>query len=332
LARDEKGMPLANPPILWEIESEPILAGTKIIAEAWDAGGLYQVGSFVGHRWAEWNGKFRDDVRAFIKGDPNMVSTFASRLTASPDMYQIDRDSNRSVNFVTCHDGFTLNDTVSYNEKHNEANGENNADGHNYNISWNCGVEGPTDDPAVETLRKRQIKNFLMALLVAQGTPMLLMGDEARHTQNGNNNAYCQNNELSWFNWDKLEQNKDILDFTRGLILLTQSLECFNEEAFWLHSDTTRITWHGTHLHQPDFSESSHSIAFTLDYRGGRAHIIFNAFWEPLTFELPRARWRRIVDTGLPAPEDFCSPNAAPLWNTTQYTLIERSSALFLSE
>lgn len=160
LARDEDGHPLANPPILWEIESEPILAGTKIIAEAWDAGGLYQVGSFVGHRWAEWNGKFRDDVRAFIKGDSDTVSQFVTRLTASPDMYQQDRDANRSVNFVTCHDGFTLSDLVSYNQKHNEANGEHNADGTNDNLSWNGGVEGHTDDPAVETLRKRQIKNF----------------------------------------------------------------------------------------------------------------------------------------------------------------------------
>jgi len=330
LARDEDGHPLANPPILWEIESEPILAGTKIIAEAWDAGGLYQVGSFVGHRWAEWNGKFRDDVRAFIKGDCDTVSQFVTRLTASPDMYQQDRDANRSVNFVTCHDGFTLNDLVSYNQKHNEANGENNADGTNDNLSWNGGVEGPTDDPAVETLRKRQIKNFFMALLVAQGTPMLLMGDEVRHTQYGNNNAYGQNTELSWFNWDDLERHHEILDFLRSLILLTQSLECFSQEAFWLYSETTRITWHGIHLYQPDVSEDSHSIAFTLDYRGGRAHIMFNAYWEPLTFELPPMGWHRIVDTGVQPPQDFCSPNIAPLVEGSHYTLMGRSSALFL--
>jgi len=332
LARDEEGRPLANPPILWEIESEPLLAGTKIIAEAWDAAGLYQVGSFIGHRWAEWNGKFRDDVRSFIKGDANTVPTFTARLTASPDMYQADRDASRSVNFVTCHDGFTLNDAVSYNEKHNEANGEANADGSSSNLTWNCGVEGPTDDPAIEALRQRQIKNFLLALLVAQGTPMLLMGDEVRRTQHGNNNAYCQDNDLSWFNWGDLERHHEILHFTRGLILFTQSLECFNEEMFWLNSDTIHLTWHGTHLNQPDFSPDSHSIAFTLAYRGGHVHVIFNAYWEALTFELPPRGWRRIVDTGLPPPDDFRSPNTAPLLPASPYTLIGRSSALFLGE
>ena len=184
LSRDEEGVPLANPPILWDIETDPVLAGTKLIAEAWDAAGLYQVGSFVGDHWKEWNGHFRDDVRAFLKGDRDMTEAVAARFLASPDLYgHEDREPEQSINFVTCHDGFTLNDLVSYNEKHNEANGEHNRDGHDYNLSWNCGVEGPTDDPEIERLRNRQIKNFFAVTLGALGVPMLLMGDEVRRTQ-----------------------------------------------------------------------------------------------------------------------------------------------------
>ncbi|MBL8056500.1 MAG: glycogen debranching protein GlgX, partial [Anaerolineales bacterium] len=219
LARDERGRPLEDPPILWDIESDPVLAGTKIIAEAWDAAGLYQVGSFIGHRWAEWNGQFRDDVRRFVKSDAGQVGRLAARLTGSRDLYrQPDREPNRSVNFITCHDGFTLNDLVSYNGKHNEANGENNRDGNDANFSWNCGVEGPSADPAVEAMRLRQMKNLLTVLFFSQGTPMLLMGDEVRRTQGGNNNAYCQDNELSWFNWEAVAQQADFLRFTRELI------------------------------------------------------------------------------------------------------------------
>ena len=180
------GRPLPNPPVLWDIESDPLLAGTKLIAEAWDAAGLYQVGSFVGDTWQEWNGRFRDDVRRFLKGDNGTVSAVATRLLGSPDIYgHEEREAEQSINFVTCHDGFTLNDLVSYNDKHNEANGENNRDGSNDNLSWNCGVEGPTDDPAIEALRNRQVKNFFALELLAAGTPMLLMGDEVRRTQQG---------------------------------------------------------------------------------------------------------------------------------------------------
>ena len=193
LSRDETGQPLANPPVLWDIESDPVLAGTKLIAEAWDAAGLYQVGSFVGESWKEWNGKFRDDVRRFIRGDRDAVSGMAPRLLGSPDIYGCqEREPEQSVNFITCHDGFTLNDLVSYNTKHNEANGEENRDGTDDNLSWNCGVEGPTDDPDIERLRNRQVKNFLTVTLLSLGAPMLLMGDEVRRTQQGNNNAYCQ--------------------------------------------------------------------------------------------------------------------------------------------
>src|SRR6185312_1593711 len=202
LSRDEAGHPQPNAPVLWDIETDPQLAGTKLIAEAWDAGGLYQVGSFLGDKWQEWNGQFRDDVRRFVKGDAGSVSAMASRILGSPDLFGHEqREAEQSINFVTCHDGFTLNDLVSYNEKHNQANGEHNRDGANDNLSWNCGVEGPTGDGAIEALRNRQVKNFLALEFVSAGTPMVLMGDEVRRTQQGNNNAYCQDSDISWFDW-----------------------------------------------------------------------------------------------------------------------------------
>src|SRR5271156_5750763 len=219
LSRDQDGRPMTSPPILWDIESDPVLVNTKLIAEAWDAAGLYQVGSFVGDSWKEWNGRFRDDVRAFLKGDNGMASAMAFRLTGSPDVFaQEEREPEQSVNFVTCHDGFTLNDLVSYNEKHNEENGEGNRDGMNDNLSWNCGTEGPVEDPAIDALRCRQIKNFIVLNILAVGTPMLLMGDEMRRTQNGNNNAYCRDNESNWLDWDLLKRHADIHRFARMMI------------------------------------------------------------------------------------------------------------------
>src|SRR5262249_40572710 len=195
-----------NPPVLWDIESDPTLAGTKFIAEAWDAAGLYQVGSFVGDSWKEWNGRFRDDVRSFFRGEDDTVARVADRLLGSPSIYgHKERDAEESVNFVTCHDGFTLNDLVSYNEKHNEANGEGNRDGADDNRSWNCGAEGPSTDPDIEALRNRQVKNFLTVTMLSLGIPMIGMGDEVRRSQFGNNNAYCQDNEISWFDWSLLE-------------------------------------------------------------------------------------------------------------------------------
>ena len=230
LSRDESGHPLPNPPVLWDIESDPLLAGTKLIAEAWDAAGLYQVGSFVGDTWQEWNGRFRDDVRRFVKGENGCVSRLAARLLGSPDMYgHEEREAEQSVNFVTCHDGFTLNDLVSYNHKHNEANGENNRDGADDNMSWNCGVEGPTDDAAIEALRNRQVKNFFALALLAAGTPMLLMGDEMRQTQGGNNNAYCQDNETSWLDWRLLDRHADIHRFVRELNAFRQRRDVVGE-------------------------------------------------------------------------------------------------------
>src|SRR5215468_7845748 len=216
LSRDEDGNPLPNPPVLWDIESDPLLAGTKLIAEAWDAAGLYQVGSFVGDTWQEWNDHFRDDVRRFLRGDNGSVRRVASRILGSPDIYGLkERTAEKSINFIACHDGFTLNDLVSYNHKHNEANGESNRDGANDNLSWNCGVEGPTDDPAIRELRARQKRNLLATLFLSQGVPMLLYGDERGRTQRGNNNAYCQDSEISWLDWRLDDERHALFAFAK---------------------------------------------------------------------------------------------------------------------
>ena len=340
LSRSRLGHPLEDPPILWAIESEPILAGTKIIAEAWDAAGLYQVGSFIGDRFAEWNGPFRDDVRCFVKSESGMVKRLADRILGSPDLYwRPEREPNHSINFVTCHDGFTLNDLVSYDNKHNEANGEDSRDGANDNCSWNCGEEGATNSPAIAALRLQQSKNLLTILLISQGTPMLLMGDEVRRTQLGNNNAYCQNTELSWFDWSGLEKNSYLLRFVKGLIHFIQSLEIFQQESFLqvtYGSQKPHIVWHGTSLGQPDWSFDSHSLAFTLRHPKAKEHlyVILNAYQEPMTFELPplgqAERWHRIVDTALPAPDDFCEVSAAPPVEGDKYLAKARSSVVLM--
>jgi isoamylase len=321
LSRSKTGHPLEDPPILWTIESDPVLAGTKIIAEAWDAAGLYQVGSFIGDRFAEWNGPFRDDVRRFVKGNQGSAGYFAAKLMGSPDIYkQPDREPNRSINFVTCHDGFTLNDLVSYNEKHNEGNGEQSRDGSNNNHSWNCGTEGPTEDPNILLLRQRQMKNLLTALFMSQGTPMLNMGDEVQRTQHGNNNAYCQNNEISWFDWSLIDTHSDMLNFTQRLISLIQSLELFQQEELLEVSTSAQkpyVVWHGIRLCQPDWGSDSHSVALSLYHPDAKEylHLIFNAYWEALTFELPKLKrgdsWHRIVDTSLAPPNDISDRTSA---------------------
>jgi len=338
LARDEAGIPLTNPPILWSIESDPVLAGTKIIAEAWDAAGLYQVGSFVGHRWAEWNGPFRDAVRRFMKGDRGMIRELSARITGSPDIYTDEgRDPNRSINFVTSHDGFTMNDLVSYSQKHNEANGEGNRDGTENNYSWNWGVEGPTKDTEINALRLKQIKNFFTLLLFSQGTPMFVMGDEICRTQRGNNNSYCQDNELNWFDWRDLDNNHGLLRFVRGLIYINLSHEAFQQKEFWTHNRPGKavgLSWHGVHLGQPDWSDDSHSLAFTL-HNGEELHFMLNAYWGPLDFELPRIeeskRWRRIIDTHLESPDDFCEATRAPIVKVSHYTVESRSTVVLIA-
>ena len=337
LSRDEAGRPLPNPPVLWDIESDPLLAGTKLIAEAWDAAGLYQVGSFVGDAWQEWNGRFRDDVRRFLKGDNDSVSRVASRLLGSPDIYgQEEREAEQSINFVTCHDGFTLNDLVSYNHKHNEANGENNRDGSDDNLSWNCGAEGPTEDPAVETLRNRQVKNFFVLELLAAGTPMLLMGDEVRRTQRGNNNAYCQDSDIGWFDWSLLERHADIHRFVRALNGFRQRRDVVTEQGKLSLNQLlqrAKIEWHGLALNRPDWSEHSHSLAFTLRTLRSRflLHGMLNAYWEALKFELPpvpaesQQRWRRCIDTALASPDDIYPWENAPFVKQASYVVQPRS-------
>jgi glycogen operon protein len=344
LSRDEAGRPMPNPPVLWDIESDPLLAGTKLIAEAWDAAGLYQVGSFIGDTWQEWNGRFRDDVRRFVKGENRTVPGLATRLMGSPDIYgHKDREAEQSINFVTCHDGFTLNDLVSYDQKHNDANGENNRDGSNDNMSWNCGVEGPTDDPQIEALRNRQIKNLLAIELLSAGTPMLLMGDEVRRTQAGNNNAYCHDAPINWFDWNLLDRHPDILRFVKELNAFRQRRDVVVANAELTLNELLHrasIVWHGVQLDHPDWGEHSHSLAVTIRSVGGRflLHGIFNAYWEPLTFELPappdqspdrhEETWRRCIDTALAPPHDISSAHTAPAVTTPTYTAQARSVVL----
>jgi glycogen operon protein len=313
-----------------------------LIAEAWDAAGLYQVGSFIGDSWQEWNGRFRDDGRNFLKGGNGSVPRLASRLLGSPDIYgHEEREAEQSINFVTCHDGFTLDDLVSYNHKHNEANGENNRDGSDDNLSWNCGAEGPTDDPAIEAVRNRQVKNFFAIEMLAAGTPMLLMGDEVRRTQRGNNNAYCQDNEISWFDWGLLERHADVHRFVKALIAFRQSRDVVTEKQKLSLNELlrrARVEWHGVALHQPDWSDQSHSLAVTYRTLRGRflIHGMLNAYWEPLRFELPpvpaesRQRWRRCVDTALAAPEDFQNWQQAPPVEQAMYVVQPRSVAVLV--
>ncbi|NRB51402.1 MAG: glycogen debranching protein GlgX [Saprospiraceae bacterium] len=334
LSRDENGHFLENPPLLWEIESEPQLASTKIIAEAWDIRG-YQLGSFIGDKWAEWNGVFRDDIRKFAKGDTAMIPPLADRLVGSPNLFgSILRDPNRSINFVTCHDGFTMYDLVSYNHKRNEANGENNRDGSNNNNSWNSGVEGPTDDPAIQALRHRQIKNFMTILMISQGTPMLSMGDEIKRTQGGNNNAYCQDNEISWMNWKGVKAEKHLLAFVKKLIKFNLSSPFFQENIYWTNPGGIVITWHGTKLFQPNWSEHSHSLAYQLYHPDNEEYlyIALNAYWDELEFELPKlpaeankGKWKRIVDTSLTPPEDCRIDGKGKYWTEDTYRLPARS-------
>jgi glycogen operon protein len=343
LARDQSGHVMASPPVLWDIESDPSLAGTKIIAEAWDAAGLYQVGSFIGDSWKEWNGRFRDDVRSFFRGEDGSLVRFADRMVGSPEVYEHkQREPEQSVNFVTCHDGFTLNDLVSYNAKHNEANGENNRDGADDNLSWNCGVEGPSDDPSVEKLRNRQVKNFLAATLLSIGMPMILMGDEVRRTQRGNNNAYCQDNESNWFDWTLVTKHADVHRFVT-LLNARRTLRDIEHEREGLSLteliEQANKAWHGVKLGQPDWSRHSHAVAFSAELKKENIlfHLIFNAYWEPLEFELPPVRsgganpWRRWIDTALDSPHDIVPWKTAPLLPGLVYRAESRSVVMLFA-
>ncbi|HNQ68147.1 MAG TPA: glycogen debranching protein GlgX [Bacteroidales bacterium] len=322
LGRAQDGSPLNNPPLLESLAHDPILAKCKLIAEAWDAGGLYQVGTFPCYgRWAEWNGKYRDALRRFLKGDSNMVGEMSQRMQGSPDMYS-SRGATAGINFVTCHDGFTLYDLVSYNEKHNEANGENNQDGNNDNDSWNCGWEGETDNQDINRLRHKQIKNALSILFVSQGVPMILMGDEMGRTQNGNNNTYCHDNELNWLNWDLIKENEDIFNFAKHIISFRRSHPVLrNSQHFknidYMNTGYSDISFHGKQAWQADWSENSRLLAFMLD--GGHAkngfsvdntvYVVLNMFWEPVIVELPKLasgkNWFISVNTDMQPPFDF---------------------------
>lgn len=322
LGRDQNGAPLSNPPLLESLAYDPVLGKCKLIAEAWDAGGLYQVGSFPAYnRWTEWNGKYRDTMRRFLKGDDKMVGEFSQCIQGSPNLYQI-RSATAGINFITCHDGFTLYDCFAYNEKHNDSNGENNNDGSNDNFSWNCGYEGETDDPGVNALRHQQIKNALSLLMVSQGIPMILMGDEMGRTKFGNNNTYCHDNYLNWLDWELMEKNKDIFDFAKHIINFRHKHPVLRN-AFHFHNTDYKgtgypdISFHGTQAWNADWSDSSKVLAFLLD--GGHAkngytnddmiYIAANMYWEALPFEIPSLpqdkNWYVSVNTGLPSPNDF---------------------------
>ena len=337
LGRDEHGNILREAPLLEGIAEDPILRDVKIIAEAWDAGGAYQVGDFSTKRWTEWNGRFRDDVRRFWIGDPNMIGSFAQRICGSADLYQSSgKGPASSLNFVTCHDGFTLNDLVSYNQKHNEENGESSRDGTDANYSDNCGVEGPSQDPAVEGMRNRLIKNFVLTLFISRGVPMLLGGDEFRRTQRGNNNAYCQDNEVSWFDWSLLEKHKEIRRFTRGMIAFRRAHPALRRETFYTDSD---IKWFAPNGAAPDWSDHLQKsfACLILGQTESDLFILFNADTRSVDFSIPALPagkiWRLAVDTSRAAPDDLFDPGREPsMQGQIGFRLEPRSSTILLSD
>jgi glycogen operon protein len=344
LGRGQDGSVLKNPPLLESLAYDPVLANTKLIAEAWDAGGLYQVGSFPSWgRWAEWNGIFRDDIRKFVKGDTGMTSPLATRLLGSPDLYLTSaREPYHSINFVTCHDGFTLHDLVSYNEKHNLANGQNNSDGSNANYSWNCGIEGPTDDQPINQLRLQQQKNCAAILLVSHGVPMILAGDEMGRTQQGNNNAYCQDNEISWVDWKLAETNAGLLRLFQLMIAFRKRCRLLRRDSFEFSGEHGfHVTWHGVKRVRPDWSSESRSLAMQLTqlHEGDVREDLFfiaNSHCGDLEFELPeigQQEWFRMVDTALQSPLDIAEDGQEfPLLSQEKYLVKARSVAVFVAK
>jgi isoamylase len=327
--RDRFGNVMVDPPVVETITEDGVLADSKLIAEPWDAAGLYQLGKFpFGRRWSEWNGKYRDDVRRFWRGDAGMVADLATRLCGSSDLYEpTGRKPIHSINFVTCHDGFTLNDLVSYDQKQNAANGEQNRDGSDANWSWNCGIEGPTTDPAVRRLRQRQARNLMATLLLSQGVPMLLAGDEFLRTQQGNNNAWCQDNEVSWVNWTLAEENKHFLRFVQEMIALRKRHVAVRRRSFLFGAEgglRPDIAWHGMEPNQPDFSPSSRVLAYSLDGSQTQRssdqdiYIAINGDRETtVPLRVPKSAsgrtWRRVVDTSLTPPLDIVTEGTGPV-------------------
>lgn len=349
LGRDPWGAPLANPPLLETLAFDPILAKCKLIAEAWDAGGLYQVGSFPAFgRWAEWNGKYRDGVRKFLKGDAGRAGDMSQRIQGSPDLYAWEgRAPATSINFITAHDGFTLMDLVSYNSKHNEANGENNNDGGNDNDSWNCGVEGITDDWSINALRHRQIKNAVAILMVSQGVPMILMGDEVGRTQYGNNNTYCHDNDLNWLDWELLEANLDIFRFFKNCIAFRKAHPVLRNRSHFRNQDYVGsgyadITWHGTEAWHADWSDSSRTLAFMLCGKHAREgtvsdnyiYVAMNMHWEANWFQIPGLppgmKWHVFANTGASSPDDIWEPGKEPLLSNQYGILLGDRSVVIL--
>jgi isoamylase len=340
-ARGDHGVPLANPPLPWAIETSRVLAQVPVIAEAWDAAGLYHVGAFPGMAWAEWNGRYRDVMRRFVRGDPGLIGEVASRIAGSADLYADDgRCPANSINFITCHDGFTLHDLVSYAGKHNAANGEDNRDGSNDNLSWNCGVEGMTDDPAVLALRLRQAKNLLALLMLSRGVPMLLAGDEVLRTQHGNNNAWCQDNELGWFDWRLTEQNAPMLRYTRELIALRRRHPCLTTNRYFSGRPmpgravpfAADVVWHGTRLNEPLWHDPDACVlAFTLAGLSDAEpdlHVILNMSAQALDAPVPvldGRRWQRALDTALASPQDITPAVEQTAVPTPRYAVQARS-------
>lgn len=342
LGRDAQGTPLPNPPLVESMAMDPVLANTKLIAEAWDAGGLYQVGTFPAYgRWAEWNGKYRDCIRRFLKGDMGQVREFSSRLVGSPDLYAT-RGPTATINFVTSHDGFTLADLVSYNVKHNEANGEDNRDGINENYSWNCGAEGETNNPKIRQLRRKQIKNALAMLLLSQGVPMLSMGDEIGRTQLGNNNAYCHDSPLTWLDWSLTEANAGLLRFCQRLIAFRRSHPVLRQSAYPGYrtpdGDLLEVSWHGIYPWQPDWAPHSRTLAAMLSSVTQQVqdtlYVAFNMYWEALDFQLPappkKQFWHLVIDTAKNSPHDIVDPGREARLPIGRHVTVEARSTVVL--
>ena len=349
LTRAQNGAPLSNdmPLLTAAINNDPVLAKTKIIAEPWDCAGLYQLGGFPGgyaNRWSEWNGRFRDDIRHFLRGDEHFSTAAATRISGSSDCYNHSgRSPLASINFITAHDGFTLNDLVSYNCKHNEENGEGNRDGSDDNLSYNNGFEGDCTNPKIEHARLKTIKNFLIYLLSAQGVPMMLGGDEMRRTQNGNNNAYCQDNELSWFNWNLAEKNKGLVRFTSKLIELRRSHAVFSRIKFFRDTYETgaipEIAWYDMTAKVPDWAKMNHFLAFKLEGLevDNDFYIATNLGQYDLTITLPtlpgNKKWHRVADTAIESPDDILEKGKEELLTEQRrYVLISGATVILMSK
>ena len=348
LSRGEDGVPLEHPPVIWAIELDDLLGQSKVIAEAWDAAGLYQIGSFPGARWAEWNGKYRDCIRNFIKGEPGIIGEVAGRITGSADLYQgRHHEPTNSVNFVTAHDGFTLYDLTAYNEKHNWANGEGNNDGIDDNVSWNCGAEGETDDQWINDLRKRQVKNFATIHMLSIGVPMIVAGDEFMRSQGGNNNTYCHDNEINWFDWNKIQQpeRQEMIRFW-SMIMDKRKRYIDHFKGKYFEGKQNRfglydVSWHGTKLNSPGWDDpNALCLGMTLGDTAEdtdqtlNIHVMFNMYWDGVEFEIPQAsglRWYRAIDTALPTPNDIQPPEQQVAIEGNTYLVTGRSIVVLAS-